>query len=63
DHGTAFDISGKGIADASSFVAAIFECIEIINQRAMYEENHKNPLRRISARVFANVVDERITEE
>jgi 4-hydroxythreonine-4-phosphate dehydrogenase len=63
DHGTAFDIAGKGVADAASFVAATFECIEIINQRATYEENHKNPLRRISARVFANVVDERIIEE
>jgi 4-hydroxythreonine-4-phosphate dehydrogenase len=63
DHGTAFDIAGKGIADASSFVSATFECIGIINRRAVYEENHKNPLRRISARVFANVVDERIIEE
>jgi len=63
DHGTAFDIAGKGIADASSFVAATFECVEILNQRATYDENHKNPLRRISARVFANVVDERIVEE
>lgn len=62
DHGTAFDIAGKGIADQSSFLAATFECIEIIKRRAIYEENHKNPLRRISARVFANVVDERIEE-
>jgi len=63
DHGTAFDIAGKGIADESSFLAATFECIEIIKRRATYEENRKNPLRRISARVFANVVDERIVEE
>ena len=63
DHGTAFDIAGKGIADESSFTAAIFECIEIIKRRNTYEENRKNPLRRISARVFANVVDERIIEE
>ncbi len=62
DHGTAFDIAGKGIADQASFLAATFECIEIIKRRALYEENHKNPLRRISARVFANVVDERIEE-
>ena len=62
DHGTAFDIAGKGIADQSSFLAATFECIEIIKRRAIYEENHKNPIRRISARVFANVVDERIEE-
>jgi len=62
DHGTAFDIAGKGIADESSFLAATFECIEIIKRRDIYEENNKNPLRRISARVFANVVDERIEE-
>ncbi|HEX8277646.1 MAG TPA: 4-hydroxythreonine-4-phosphate dehydrogenase PdxA [Segetibacter sp.] len=63
DHGTAFDIAGKGIADESSFVAAIFENVEIIKRRALYEDNHKDPLRRISARVFANVVDEKILEE
>jgi 4-hydroxythreonine-4-phosphate dehydrogenase len=63
DHGTAFDIAGKNIADPSSLIAATFECIDIINRRTIYEDNHKNPLRRISARVFANVVDERIIEE
>ena len=62
DHGTAFDIAGKGIADESSFVAATFECIDIIKRRAFYDDNHKNPLRRLSARVFANVVDERIDD-
>lgn len=63
DHGTAFDIAGKDIADESSFLAATFECIDIIRRRTVYEDNRKNPLRRISARVFANVVDERIVEE
>ena len=62
DHGTAFDIAGKGIADDASFIAATFECIDIIKRRTFYEDNRKNPLRRISARVFANVVDERIEE-
>jgi 4-hydroxythreonine-4-phosphate dehydrogenase len=63
DHGTAFDIAGKNIADETSFMAATFECVDIIKRRAVYEENRKNPLRRISAKVFANVVDERIVEE
>jgi 4-hydroxythreonine-4-phosphate dehydrogenase len=62
DHGTAFDIAGKGVADESSFRAAMFECIDIINFRNTHAENNKNPLRRISARVFANAVDERIEE-
>lgn len=63
DHGTAFDIAGKGVADESSFLAAIFECAEILRRRVIFAENHKNPLRRISSRVFANVADEAIVEE
>jgi len=62
DHGTAFDIAGKGIADHTSFLAATYECIDIIKRRATYDENNKNPLRRISDKVFANAEDERIEE-
>ncbi|HEX8334227.1 MAG TPA: 4-hydroxythreonine-4-phosphate dehydrogenase PdxA [Segetibacter sp.] len=62
DHGTAFDIAGKGVADEASFTAAVFECIEIIKKRATYAENNKNPLKKISARVFANAIDESIEE-
>ncbi len=62
DHGTAFDIAGKGMADHTSFMAATFECIDFIKRRAVYEENNKNPLRRISDRVFANAEDEKIEE-
>lgn len=60
DHGTAFDIAGKGIADESSFLAAIFECIDIIKQRAVYDENHSNPLRKMSTMLIANAQDEAI---
>jgi 4-hydroxythreonine-4-phosphate dehydrogenase len=62
DHGTAFDIAGKGIADEASFIAATFECIEILKKRAVHAENNKNPLKKISARVFANAIDESIDE-
>ncbi|WP_207492155.1 4-hydroxythreonine-4-phosphate dehydrogenase PdxA [Aridibaculum aurantiacum] len=62
DHGTAFDIAGKGVADESSFRASLFECIDIINRRQNHADNNRNPLRRISARVFANVVDERLED-
>jgi 4-hydroxythreonine-4-phosphate dehydrogenase len=62
DHGTAFDIAGKGIANEASFTAATFECIEILNKRATYAENNRNPLKKISARVFANAIDESIEE-
>ena len=63
DHGTAFDIAGKGIADHSSFVAATFECIEIIRTRKGYKEMRINPLRKRSARMLAGAVDERIEEQ
>lgn len=62
DHGTAFDIAGKGLADHASFIAATFSCIDILQKRSFWAENHKNPLRRMSARVFANAEDERIEE-
>lgn len=33
DHGTAFDIAGKGIADATSMKAAIHLAAELVSQR------------------------------
>jgi 4-hydroxythreonine-4-phosphate dehydrogenase len=65
DHGTAFDIAGKNKADASSFLAATFECIDIIKRRADYDLNHSNPLRKMSNVIIANAADEAIetTEE
>jgi 4-hydroxythreonine-4-phosphate dehydrogenase len=63
DHGTAFDIAGKNNADESSLRAAIFACADIINFRKTYEENRKNPLKKVSAAIVANAVDEKIVEE
>ncbi len=60
DHGTAFDIAGKNKADASSFLAATFECIDIINRRATYDESHSNPLRKMSNILIENAADEAI---
>lgn len=62
DHGTAFDIAGKNKADASSFTASIFECVRIIHARQGYQDMRLNPLKKISARMFAGVVDERLEE-
>jgi 4-hydroxythreonine-4-phosphate dehydrogenase len=62
DHGTAFDIAGKGKADPHSFTTALFECIDIINRRNGYMERTRNPLRKITAEVLRNVVDEKIDE-
>lgn len=63
DHGVAFDIAGKGIADETSFRESIYKCIEIINARREHAEQYKNPLKKISAAVVANSVDEKITED
>ena len=46
DHGTAFDIAGKDIADPSSFREAVFEAISLYKQRREYSINTANPLRR-----------------
>jgi 4-hydroxythreonine-4-phosphate dehydrogenase len=62
DHGVAFDIAGKGKADASSFTTALFECIDIINRRSDYDENRKNPVRKIAPEAFARMEDEEIRE-
>ena len=62
DHGVAFDIAGKDKADTSSFVTAVFECIDIINRRSGYAENHSNPLRKMTPAILANAKDEIIEE-
>lgn len=63
DHGTAFDIAGKNKADHSSFLAAIFECIDIINRRAGYIEYRRNPLKKMTSVILANAEDEAIEME
>jgi len=46
DHGTAFDIAGKNLADPSSFREAVFQAIELLKKRKEYAANTANPLRR-----------------
>ena len=62
DHGVAFDIAGKGKADESSFREAVYKCIDIINFRKEYDGQTSNPLKKMSSRIVANAVDERISE-
>lgn len=62
DHGVAFDIAGKDKADTSSFITAIFECIDIINRRKGFAENRKNPLRKMTSSLLANAKDEILEE-
>ena len=62
DHGVAFDIAGKGRADQGSFLAALFECVDIINRRNGYAAMRSNPLRKITPAILANAKDEIIEE-
>ena len=62
DHGTAYDIAGKNMADEQSFSEAIFTAIEIFRNRTEYQELTKNPLK---SKVLANDngIDEDLPEE
>lgn len=62
DHGTALDIAGKNKADITSFLTAVFECVDIITRRNEYDERNRNPLRKITAEVLKNVEDEKIDD-
>lgn len=62
DHGTAFDIAGKGKADATSFLGATFEAIDILRRRMGYAEARQNPMKKVSQRMLANVEDEKIED-
>ncbi len=44
DHGTAYEIAGKGIADYSSFRKAVYASIDIFRSREEYREITANPL-------------------
>ncbi|MDC6365244.1 MULTISPECIES: 4-hydroxythreonine-4-phosphate dehydrogenase PdxA [Flavobacteriaceae] len=46
DHGTAYEIAGKGEADASSFKEAVFTAIKVFRNRLEHTELHKNPLQK-----------------
>ena len=45
DHGTAYDIAGKGLADESSMRAAVYRAIDILRNRSLYRTMTQNPLR------------------
>ncbi len=44
DHGTAYDIAGKNVADESSFRQAIYTAIDVFRNRAEYDEPLAHPL-------------------
>jgi len=45
DHGTAYEIAGKGIADHTSFKEAVYLAIDIFHARNIYSEISKKPLK------------------
>jgi 4-hydroxythreonine-4-phosphate dehydrogenase len=45
DHGTAFDIAGRGVANPDAMRNAIFAAIDIFRSRAAYAEMSRNPLK------------------
>src|SRR5690606_6343792 len=46
DHGTAYEIAGKGQADESSFKEAVFLAIQLLRNRTEYTELTRNPLQK-----------------
>ena len=45
DHGTAYDIAGKGIADFTSFKNAVYTALDIYKNRNEYLQSRANPLK------------------
>jgi len=62
DHGTAFDIAGKNKADTGSFLTAVYGCLDIIEKRREFNENNKNPLKKMGSVVLAGAADEALDE-
>ena len=62
DHEVAFDSAEQGRADQGSFLAALCECVDIINRRNGYAAMRSNPLRKITPAILANAKDEIIEE-
>lgn len=46
DHGTAYEIAGKGVADHNSFKEAVFTAIQIFKNRSEYQELTENVLQK-----------------
>jgi len=44
DHGTAYDIAGNNMADASSILQAIFTATDLVRNRQEYFESRENAL-------------------
>ncbi|MBU3682288.1 MAG: 4-hydroxythreonine-4-phosphate dehydrogenase PdxA, partial [Flavobacterium sp.] len=45
DHGTAYDIAGKGLADFNSFKEAVYLAIDVFHSRNQHLEISANPMK------------------
>jgi 4-hydroxythreonine-4-phosphate dehydrogenase len=69
DHGTAYDIAGKGEADETSLIKAIYLAADIVRNRNEYLDMHANSLERRKQKALVSetgedeVVEEVIPEE
>ena len=45
-HGTAYDITGKGLASAASMCHAIYTALDVYRNRDFYDEARENPLKK-----------------
>ncbi|WP_346236351.1 4-hydroxythreonine-4-phosphate dehydrogenase PdxA [Niabella insulamsoli] len=62
DHGVAFDIAGKGIAQPHSFLEAVYKCVDILRNRSEYEAQRANPMKKMMPEVTSKLVDEKIED-
>ena len=46
DHGTAYDIAGKGVADETSMIQAIYTACDVARRRKEYQELDANALKK-----------------
>ena len=46
DHGTGYDIAGKGVANENSMRQAVYAAIDIVRNRRRYDKAYRNPLRK-----------------
>lgn len=63
DHGTAYDIAGKGEADEMSFIKALYLAADIVRNRSEYVEMHANSLERRKQKSLISETGDDETEE
>jgi 4-hydroxythreonine-4-phosphate dehydrogenase len=64
DHGTAFDIAGKGEADELSLLKAIYQALDILHNREEQEDMHMDKMDRIKKKSLeAETGEDEVMEE